>query len=249
MIRSMHGDGVMFEGPGAGVEQMRRDGELLRSCAAGATARAIRLYWFAPACLSLGRLQPMSDIDLAACARDGIDVIRRPSGGRAVLHHDEVTYALVCRADDATFGGDVMTSCCRIHDAVAAGLRRLGVNATPHAAAAMERRVARTALSRPDCFAGPAAAELVDEHGGKLVGSAQARRGGALLQHGSVLLSPSRAEHYLRVEGGDANGRRNRDERPASPGVRALAGRDLTREEVATALAAGFRQTMWAEPR
>jgi lipoate-protein ligase A len=237
---------LVTDGPGAGADNMRRDSDLLRRCAAGETTGAIRLYWFAPPCVSLGRLEPMSDIDLFACARDGITIVRRPSGGRAVLHDDEVTYAVVCRADDPYFGGDVMTSCSRIHQAVALGLTALGVAATPHASAPQERRAARTALSLADCFARPAAHELLDEHGGKLVGSAQARRGSALLQHGSVLLSPSRAERYLRSSSG-ANGGIAAHGRSASSGLRALAGRDLTREEVASALAGGFRRTMCAE--
>lgn len=225
---------------------MRRDAELLRRCAAGDTARAIRLYWFAPPCLSLGRLEPLSDVDVDACTRDGIDVVRRPSGGRAVLHDDEVTYAVVCRADDPDFGGDVMTSCCRIHEAVAVGLGALGVAATPHAAPSMERHTARTALAAADCFARPAGSELLDAFGRKLVGSAQARRGGALLQHGSVLLSPSRAAGYLRT--GSRSGAAVFAHAAPSDGLRALAGRHISREEAASALAAGFRAILCAKP-
>lgn len=224
---------------------MRRDTELLHRCAAGDIAAAIRLYWFDPPCLSLGRLEPIGDVDLDACTRDGIDVVRRPSGGRAVLHDDEVTYAVVCRADDPDFGGDVMTSCCRIHEAVAAGLMALGIATTPHAASPMDRRAARKALAAADCFARPAGSELLDQFGAKLVGSAQARRGGALLQHGSVLLSASRAGAYLDAQAGTGD---PAIARPVSPGLRALAGRDITREEVASALAAGFRRTICAQP-
>lgn len=242
----MRADSLVLDGPAPGADHMRRDAELLRRCAAGDIDGAIRLYWFAPPCLSLGRLEPLTDVDIAACERDGIDVVRRPSGGRAVLHDDEVTYAIVCRADDPDFGGDVTTSCCRIHEAVAAGLRVLGVAATPHAAPAMERRVASAALAGADCFARPAGSEVLDEHGGKLVGSAQARRGRALLQHGSVLLAPSRAARYLHAEAEWAD--HAFEQRRASPGLRALAARAVSREEVATALAAGFRQTLCAKP-
>src|SRR5579864_139841 len=128
----MHTDCVVIDGAGAGADHMDRDADMLRRCSAGALGRAIRVYWFAPPCLSLGRLEPQSDVDVEACARDGIDVTRRPSGGRAVLHDDEVTYAVVCRIDDPYFGGDVMTSCARIHTAVAHGLRLLGVVTVPN---------------------------------------------------------------------------------------------------------------------
>lgn len=232
---------VVAGGGHRGSENMRLDSDLLRRCAAGNTAGAIRVYWFDPPCLSLGRMQPDSDVDREACARDGIDVVRRPSGGRAVLHDDEVTYAVVCRVDDPWFGGDVMTSCARIHRAVAAGLARLGVATTPHALTAVDRRAARAASGVADCFARASAHELLDPAGNKLVGSAQARRAGALLQHGSVLLSAPGANAYLRERAGD--GRGAGDPR-STPGLRALAGHALDREEVALALAAGFTESM-----
>lgn len=240
----MRSDSLVLDGPGSGADQMRTDIEHLRRCASDATAGVIRLYWFTPPCLSLGRLEPMTDVDLDACARDGVDVVRRPSGGRAVLHDDEVTYAVVCRIDDPDFGGDVMTSCARVHHAVALGLALLGISTIPHALETGERRAARAGAAHADCFARPGAHELLDDAGRKLVGSAQARRGGALLQHGSVLLSPSRAARYLNLETDSASATRNVP--PASPGLRALAGRELTRDEVALALADGFRQILCA---
>jgi lipoate-protein ligase A len=221
---------------------MRRDSEHLRRCSACEISGLIRLYCFAPPCLSLGRLEPVSDVDVDACARDGVDVVRRPSGGRAVLHDDEVTYAVICRDDDPHFGGDVLTSCARVHAAIARGLGLLGVTTTPHMLDTVDRRAARVTAAQADCFARPGAHELLDVAGRKLVGSAQARRGGALLQHGSVLLSPSRAAKYLRSRA--AAPPFATAPPPASRGLRALAGRDLDREEVAEALAKGFRQIL-----
>ena len=246
IIATMRFDGVDIEGAGAGAEHMKRDAELLLRCAGGGLGRAIRVYWFSPPCLSLGRMQPGSDVDLGACGRDGIDVVRRPSGGRAVLHSGEVTYAVVCRLDDADFGGDVMTSCARIHAAVAAGLRLLGVATMPREVAATTRRQARSAAAHADCFARPAAHELLDASARKLVGSAQARRGGALLQHGSVLLLPSHAARYLRPE--VAGGVDAADAQDPSPGLCSLLGREVSRDEVARALADGFHRIMCAKP-
>lgn len=240
----MHMLPVAVDGGHRGTENMRLDADLLRRCAARETAGAIRVYWFAPPCLSLGRMQPESDVNHAACARDGIDVVRRPSGGRAVLHDDEVTYAVVCRVDDPWFGGDVMTSCARIHRAVAGGLARLGVVTAAHAVTAHDRRALRARAGGADCFARASAHELLDRSGDKLVGSAQARRGGALLQHGSVLLSAPHAAAYLHDgELGRARGA-GTDDAHATPGLRALAGRALDRVQVAAALAAGFEDSM-----
>lgn len=240
MIAGMGAISVSYEGGCSGAENMRRDLHLLQSSAAGEVSCAVRVYWFTPACLSLGRLQPESDVDVDACARDGVDVVRRPSGGRAVLHDDEVTYALACRVDDPNFGGDVMTSCARIHAAVADALADLGVITMPHAPAPVERRAGRAVAAPADCFAQPAAHELLDPRGGKLVGSAQARRGRALLQHGSVLLSPSRAAMYVRPP--------SPVRRPPSPGLRGLLGRDVERDQVARALVTSFEQILCAKP-
>jgi lipoate-protein ligase A len=94
------------------------------------------------------------------------------------------------------------------------------------------RRDARESAAVADCFARPAAHELLDERGRKLVGSAQARRAGALLQHGSVLLEPPRAAGYLRG--------REVSLVAAGAGVRELLGRLVSREELVEALATGF---------
>jgi lipoyl(octanoyl) transferase len=223
---------LIIDAPAPGAANMLRDLALLEACARGEIRGAVRLYGFQPACLSLGRMQPPGDVDTEACARDGVDVVRRPSGGRAVLHDQEVTYSVVCRSSDPVFGGRVLESCARIHNAVAAGLALLGVPTQPRALPADIRRDARESAGVADCFARPAAHELLDVRGRKLVGSAQARRGGALLQHGSVLLDPPRAAGYLR-SGGVAS--------TAGAGIRELLARDVAREELVDALAAGFR--------
>lgn len=210
---------------------MRRDLALLDACVRGEIPGAVRLYGFSPACLSLGRMQSLDDVDLEACVRDGVDVVRRPSGGRAVLHDEEVTYSVVCRSSDPVFGGRVLESCSRIHEAVAAGLAVLGVTTTPRAMPVNLRRQAREGAAVADCFARPAAHELLDDRGRKLVGSAQARRAGALLQHGSVLLEPPRAAVYLRGGAGSTLG---------GVGVRELLGREVSREELVAALAEGL---------
>lgn len=225
---------LVIDRPRPGLENMRLDAGLLAAAAAGGPG-GIRLYGFSPPCLSIGRLQDPADVDTAACARDGVEVVRRPTGGVAVLHDEEVTYALVCAIDHPVFGGDVLTSCARIHAAVTLGLARLGVDVRARGAAADERAAARERAAIADCFARPASHELLSAGGRKLVGSAQARRGRALLQHGSVLLDPPRAAAYLRRP---APGERR------GAGVRELLGRPVSREQLAEALAAGFRDAL-----
>src|SRR5690606_7668336 len=112
----------------------------------------------------------------------GRDVVRRPTGGRAVWHADELTYAI---AAPAALLGDLRTAYRRIHEMLADAIASLG--ASPALAAAPAGGIP---LERGACFAAPAGGEILLP-GGKVVGSAQVRQGNAMLQHGSVLLSGS----------------------------------------------------------
>ena len=178
---------LLIDEPADGATNMARDEALLHAHAAGMTLPTIRLYQWQPACLSLGRFQRSADVNWDACAHEGVDVVRRPSGGRALLHADELTYAVVARADHPLFAGraSILHSYHDISMALLHGLQRLGVAA--QLAPAPRRRGVSAA-----CFDTPAAFELTVA-GRKLVGSAQARREGVLLQHGALPFSPHTA--------------------------------------------------------
>jgi lipoate-protein ligase A len=147
---------------------------------AGAEA-VLRLYRWARPTLSLGRNEPAAIYPIEAMRSKGMDVVRRPTGGRAVLHDAELTYAIVAPA--AAWGPRAAYRA--IHDALAAALRSLGAPV-----AVSEGSVRALGPEAGPCFRSPAAGEVVAA-GRKLVGSAQARIGEALLQHGSILLGGS----------------------------------------------------------
>ena len=143
----------------------------------------LRLYRWTPHCLSFGRNEPA----LRRYAPDQIlalrlDTVRRPTGGRAVWHARELTYAV---AAPATCFGSLAESYRRIHEMMAEAVRRLGAPATLAAAPAHS-----PGLHGGACFAQPAGGEVVAA-GRKVVGSAQLRQGTAFLQHGSLLLEDS----------------------------------------------------------
>ncbi len=157
--------------------QMAADEALLDAVAEGAPP-ALRLYRWATPAISLGHFQPDDDVDRDACDRLGVEVVRRPTGGQGLLHGADVTYAVVMpRPDGAAGGVDAIYSV--LAGALIAGLARLGVEAA----------VARhDGPAGPVCFAGQQGADLrVGDR--KLCGSAQVRRRGAVLQHGSILLT------------------------------------------------------------
>lgn len=143
----------------------------------------LRVYRWNPPCLSIGYGQRIArDVDLQACRARGIDVVRRPTGGRAILHDQELTYALVAPVDDPHIAGaNVVQSYHAISEALCCGLRLLGI--TPELAP----RPSATSAKSAACFDLPSDYEITIG-GRKLVGSAQARRHGVLLQHGSLLL-------------------------------------------------------------
>jgi len=145
----------------------------------------LRLYRFDPPCLSLGRNEPTARYDRSAIARLALDVVRRPTGGCAVWHEHEVTYAVA--APIATFGG-LREAYRAIHTRLSAALQSLGVDAT---LALARPRLPSPAFHRPGpCFATPVGGEVLVA-GRKLVGSAQVRKRNAFLQHGSILLDGS----------------------------------------------------------
>ena len=166
-----------------GAENMAQDEALLYE-ADRTGAAFLRLYRWSPPCLSFGRNEPaLARYDRGAIERLGLDVVRRPTGGRAVWHEHELTYAVA--APVAGFG-TLRASYRAIHERLAAALRRLGAAAT----LAADRRAPALDHTAGACFAAPMGGEVVVA-GRKLVGSAQVRHGSAFLQHGSILLDGS----------------------------------------------------------
>lgn len=150
----------------------------------------LRLYGWSPPCLSLGRNQHAAGLyDEARAAAAGVDIVRRPTGGLAVLHDRELTYCVL--APLAPFGG-ARAAYAAINRALVHGLRLLGV---PAALAATQERIDPRAHAARPCFDRPAAGEVI-AGGRKLVGSAQRCERRTLLQHGSILLDGSQSAMF-----------------------------------------------------
>jgi lipoyl(octanoyl) transferase len=176
---------LLVDAPAGGAWNMAVDEMLLDGVAGGATLPTLRFYQWSPPCLSLGYFQPFEVVDVEGCRAQGVDVVRRPTGGRAILHDREVTYSIALPASLLGPDGAVLPSYHRLSLALQNGLRRLGVPAT----LAPESAARGSAEHGPACFDRPSAHEIL-LRGRKLVGSAQMRRAGAILQHGSILIEP-----------------------------------------------------------
>ncbi len=197
-------------------------------------AGIIRFYWFDPPAVTLGRFQKADVINRSACEADGIAVVRRATGGRAVFHKNELTYSLVLPIDNPCFGGGVTASFQGIAKALKKGLANLGL-----AAEIEKRRSGRDHQREADCFLSAGRYEI-KLAGLKLLGSAQVREKGYLLQHGSIYLQrePGEAGKYL---SGKASGLLPSE--PLVADLRAALGRQVLREEVKAALLNGFRES------
>jgi lipoyl(octanoyl) transferase len=233
---------------------MALDETLLDSVIGGAEP-ALRLYTWRPATLSLGVNQPVGEVEPVECARRGFDLVRRMTGGRAVLHQHELTYSVIARESDPLVSGGVIESYRKISEALVAGLSRLGANvalAPPNRSLRLAQIEARRSGEQaPEgashgavCFDAASDYELT-AGGRKIVGSAQARRGGALLQHGSILLDIDWDAWGAVFAYRSAEGRQRAVMKLPTrmTSLREQLGRAVTREEAAEAITSGFAET------
>jgi len=228
---------LLFErAPRPGAWNMALDEAVMEAVAAGASPPTLRFYQWDPPCLSLGKRQPLSGVDLARCQADGVEVVRRATGGLAILHTNELTYSLATTSSDPRAEGAILDAYRKLSHGLVAGLRLLGVPAAMNPVAPGGTQSVSAA-----CFEVPSAYEITvgDQ---KLMGSAQVRPQGRVLQHGSLPLQGdiARIVDYLRFGSEQEREalRTHLRERATTLGV-ALA-RPAEFAEVAEALAQGF---------
>ncbi|HYR91656.1 MAG TPA: lipoate--protein ligase family protein [Terriglobia bacterium] len=181
---------LIIDGPIDGISNMAIDAALLDEVDASSDLRTIvRFYgWLRPT-VSLGRNQTIDKaVDAQYCSANGIDVVHRPTGGRAVLHDDELTYAVISN-DSSCFGDTIYGNYKRVSEALCLGYTRLGVPAV--LAPDTRKTTAAAHGGDPPCFLSPARYELM-AGGRKIVGSAQRRVRHSFLQHGSMPITCNR---------------------------------------------------------
>ncbi|HUR91075.1 MAG TPA: hypothetical protein VMY38_00220 [Gemmatimonadaceae bacterium] len=182
---------TLLSPPLNGAENMACDAGLMDR--ARATGEAVlRIYSWSEPTLSFGRNQKTEGYDRARLASSGLAVVRRPTGGRAILHHHEITYSVTAPVEGSE---SVAAEYAWINALLLRALRILGVEA--EIAPRSERAAAPDANP---CFASASPGEITVASR-KLVGSAQYREAGALLQHGSVLISDDQSA-IARLAGG-----------------------------------------------
>lgn len=175
---------------------MAVDEAILETVAAGKSPPTLRFYTWTPPAVSVGYFQDsFTDIDISACRKMGIDVVRRLTGGRAVLHDKELTYSLTCPEGDPLFPANILDTYKRISSCLVKGLDSLGLDAS--LVPSVKRRVEKSPSA---CFVSPSHYEITVS-GNKLIGSAQRRGEGAFIQHGSILMEFDREKLEMVLPG------------------------------------------------
>lgn len=189
-------------GAGSGAFNMALDEAVLSEVERGASPPTVRVYGWNPACISLGHSQKANrELDMEAVLARSYEVVARPTGGRAVLHIDELTYSVIAPYGAAPWCATQLSSYRMISQAVARALDSQGLGLTLDRGYPVEKPSGLRAMT--PCFSSTARSEVV--HGDrKVVGSAQRRFRAAFLQHGSILVSEGHRDIVacLRLEEG-----------------------------------------------
>ncbi len=231
---------LIVDHPTSGPYNMAIDEAIMNSVGTGDSPPTLRLYEWKPACLSLGYGQSWQDVDFDAIVAHDWDIVRRPTGGRAIFHTDELTYSLSLPPGHPLAAGTIVDSYRRISQALLAGINRLGAQTQADKRANTDQAIG------PVCFETPSHYEITTQDGRKLIGSAQLRRRQFMLQHGTLPLYGDLAqicdalafEGEIQRELAKANVRRR-----AVTLAEALGGMTVTWEMAAEAIVQGFEQT------
>lgn len=229
---------VIYDTAQTGAFNMAADQAIMEAVGAGDAPPTLRLYAWSPPCLSLGYNQHTDEVDMAALAAHGWDVVRRTTGGKAILHTDELTYSVALPDDSPLVAGGIVESYRRLSGALLAALEQIGA----HADVTSPERAGRAMGAV--CFEVPSNYEIT-AYGKKLVGSAQVRRYNAVLQHGTLPLTGNitRIVDALRFD--DASQREEARQRVADRAITLhdTLGMPIRWQQVADAVAAGFAST------
>jgi len=227
--------------PDRGAWNMALDEAILEAVGRREALPTLRLYAWEPPCLSLGYAQSVSEVDMDRLEARGWDLVRRPTGGRAILHTDELTYSVAAPPDEARLAGTLLESYNRLAGALLAALRQLGLQVEMQA----HRTVPEGQNVNPVCFEVPSTYEIT-VGGRKLVGSAQARRREGILQHGTLPLTGDLSRIVQALVFPDEDARRAAGERllQRATTVETALGRRVTWEQAAGAYAAAFGEVL-----
>jgi len=230
---------IIFSNPLPGALNMAVDAAILAAVGRNEVPPTLRLYRWDPPCLSLGYSQPFSDLDQDQLLARGWDIVRRPTGGQAILHTDELTYAVIGPKTDPRLKGGLMQSYRRLSKALSESLKILGLQVQVHSGKDPE------SINHPVCFENPSDFEITVE-GKKIIGSAQARKKEGILQHGTLPLKGdlTRITQVLKYINPDQRGQAATVLLQKAATVEGVLGREVSWDEAAEAFQTGFHNSL-----
>ena len=240
----MHQYRLIYDQPTHGARNMAVDEAIMSAVAHAESLPTLRFYAWEPPCLSLGYGQPWRDADLERIDMHGWHLVRRITGGRSILHADELTYSIAVPTEHPLAQGTIVESYRRISQALSAALVTLEM--TPQS-----KKLEKGAKgSGPICFEVPSHYEITTVDRRKMIGSAQVRRKGVMLQHGSLPLYGDLARicdalHF--EDTADRKAARLKVRSRSATLSEALGGRPVAWGQVADAIVGGFREVFGAE--
>jgi lipoate-protein ligase A len=235
---------LLITPPSHGAWNMALDETILEKVGRNETIPTLRLYSWKPACLSLGYAQPVADVDMARLRSHQWDLVRRATGGRAVLHIDELTYSVIAPLDEPRVAGTVLESYYHLARALLSALNMLNMPAIIKS----DKLESNPKNPNPVCFEVPSTYEItVTEK--KLIGSAQARKKEGVLQHGSLPLTGdlTRIVQVLTYKDESARNTAAKELLAHATTAETVLGRKVTWEEAADAFVSGFRSVLGLE--
>jgi lipoate-protein ligase A len=227
---------IIITAPAGGAWNMAVDESILLHIGRGESPPTLRLYAWEPACLSLGYAQPFSDVDMVRLRRHGWEVVRRATGGRAILHTDELTYSIIAPNDEPRVAGTVLESYNRLALALMQAVKNLEIPVEMK-----EEKSGGNSSGNPICFEVPSTYEIT-VNGKKLIGSAQARKKEGVLQHGTLPLGGdlSRICEALAFDSDSARSAAGQRLLARATTVESALGRTISREEASQAFIRAF---------
>ena len=231
----------IYTGENDSATNMAIDEAVMTGLRQGTSEPLLRIYKWQPPTITIGYFQSAEDIDFERCRQDGIGVVRRLTGGRAVLHWEELTYSILFSAGDFTpfHKKEIFTFIARC---LVDSLSLLGI----HAGIAEKTR---GDMKSADCFAAPAQYEVESVGQQKLIGSAQTIKDGVVLQHGAIPYNSRYTDIEKYLKKNEGSGRKNATLKSAALKSAALrsatslslvSGRRVSDEELLDALREGF---------
>ncbi len=222
---------LINQGPASAFFNMALDEAISESVRQKVSPSTLRLYHWDRPSLSIGCFQKVSDVDTGYCHKKGYPIVRRQTGGRAVLHDSELTYSFSASADSPVFNGSLNDNYAVISRALLLALKLKGIEA-----AASFSRKRENSHKHPACFRSVSYGEIT-VGGKKVIGSAQKRHKDGFLQHGSILFSfdPGELSRVL--------GQNNEDSFIDIGAINDYAGR-ISFDDLRTALKEAFERTL-----